>query len=264
MRKPTEKHPEPALTLAPPAWLPENVVVILIEPAVPGNVGSSARAIKTMGLTQMVVVNGCSFKGTDQAKMMGHGAWDILDNAREVATWEEAVEGLHWIIGTTHRKRRSQFSAPVPAREAGHKLATLAQTHKVGLIFGREESGLSDVELRRCNEITSVPSGAAHPSLNLSQAVMLYAYEIFQASLTKLPPPRHDLATNEELERALSHLGESLGSIGFKPHQGDPESFLRSIRRLFSRAPLEKRDCNVLHRICQQIDYFAEKRVKKQ
>jgi TrmH family RNA methyltransferase len=263
MRKPTEKFPEPALTFPAPAWLTNNIVVILVEPAVPGNVGSTARAIKTMGLSRLVVVNGCAFKGTDQAKMMGHGAWDILDNAREATTWEEAVEGVHWVIGTTHRKRRSQFSQPMPAREAAVKLATLGQTHPVALVFGREESGLSDVELRRCNEISSVPSGAAHPSLNLSQAVMLYVYEIFQASLTSLPPPRHELASNKELELALTHLGESLGRIGFRPHQGDPESFLRSLRRLFSRAPLEKRDCNVLHRICQQIDYYVERHPKK-
>lgn len=262
MRKPTEKHPEPALTFAPPPWL-DNVTVILVEPAVPGNVGSTARAIKTMGLSKLVVVNGCVFKGTDQAKMMGHGAWDILESAREVKTWEEATEGLHWLMGTTHRKRRAQFPETITAREAARKIASLAQSYPVGLVFGREETGLTDVELRRCNEISTVPSGAAYPSLNLSQAVMLYAYEVFQASLTELPVPRHALATTHEVERMLSHLGESLAKIGFRPHQGDPESFVRSLRRLFSRAPLEKRDCNVLHRICQQIDYHARRHGKQ-
>lgn len=259
MRKPTETFPEPALTLPPPAWL-ANVAVILVEPAVPGNVGSAARAMKTMGLRNLVVLNGCKFKGESPAIMMGHGAADVLEEAREVTTWEQAVEGLHWTIGTTHRKRRSQFPHPLPSREAGHKLADLARKHRVGVVFGREESGLTDVELRRCNEITSVPSGAAHPSLNLSQAVMIYAYEIFQASLGELPARRHVLASVHEVEVVLKHLGESLEKIGFKPHQGDPESFLRSLRRTLSRAQLEKRDVNVLHRICQQIDYYVKRK----
>lgn len=256
MRKPDEKFPEPALTLPPPDWF-TNISVILVEPAVPGNVGSAARAIKTMGLHNLVVLNGCKFKGEPQAIMMGHGAGDILEAAREVTTWDEAVAGLHWTIGTTHRKRRSQFSHPLTSREAGQKIAELARKHRVGLVFGREEAGLTDVELRRCNEITSVPSGAAHPSLNLSQAVMIYAYEIFQAGRGDLPARRHVLADVREVEQLLKHLGESLEKIGFKPHQGDPESFLRSLRRVLSRAPLEKRDVNVLHRICQQIDYYV-------
>jgi len=257
MRKPNEKFPEPWLTVPAPAWF-QNIAVILVEPAVAGNVGSTARAIKTMGLRDLVVLNGCKFKGTAQAIMMGHGAADILENAREVATWEEATAGLHWTIGTTHRKRRAQFAHPMTSHAAGKRVADLAREHRVGLVFGREDSGLTDIELQRCNEPSTVPSGAAHPSLNLSQAVMIYAYEIFQASLTELPPRRHELATVQEVEQMLKHLGESLGTIGFKPHQGDPESFLRSLRRVLSRAPLEKRDVNVLHRVSQQIDYFSK------
>ena len=106
----------------------------------------------------------------------------------------------------------------------------------------------------------TVPSGAAHPSLNLAQAVMLFCYEIFLASLREIPAPRYDLATIHELENVLRHLGESLAKIGFQPHQGDADSFLRSLRRVLSRAPLEKRDCRVLHRICQQIDYACRPR----
>ena len=259
MRKPNEKFPEPAMTVAAPKWF-SNIRVILVEPAVPGNVGSTARAIKTMGLSELVVLNGCKFKGEQQAIMMGHGAADILENARQVKTWEEATADLHWTIGTTHRKRRAQFSHPLTSHEAAKRVVELGREHRVGLVFGREESGLTDVELRRCNELSSVPSGAAHPSLNLSQAVMIYSYEIFQASLTELPPRRHQLATVQEVEQVLKHLGESLQTIGFRPHQGDPESFLRSLRRVLSRAPLEKRDVNVLHRICQQIDYFSQQK----
>lgn len=264
MRKPSEKHPEPVLTFAPPANL-ANVTVILVEPAVPGNIGATARAMKTMGLRDLVVLNGpADFASHPQAVMMGHGAAEILQRARPVATWADATAGLHWLIGTTHRKRRAQFPQPLTARQAAAKVASLTQQHRVGLVFGREESGLTDAELQRCQDIASVPSAAAHPSLNLAQAVMIFSYEIFLASFGEIPTAKLNLATVAEVESVLQHLGTSLAKIGFRPHQGNPDSFLRSLRRVFSRAPLEKRDCNVLHRICQQIDYYVARHERKQ
>lgn len=258
MRKPTEHNPEPVLTFAPPPNL-ANVTVILVEPAVPGNIGSAARAMKTMGLRNLVVVNGPrNFADHQQTIMLGHGAHEVLTHARSVGSWDEATEGLHWLVGTTHRKRRAQFPQIVEARQAAVKIAELSQSHRVGVVFGREEAGLTDAELRKCHDVASVPQAAEHPSLNLAQAVMLFAYEIYLASLGGVPKPRHNLATVHEVESVLKHLAESLGKVGFRPHQGDPESFLRSLRRVLSRAPLEKRDINVLHRICQQIDYFAK------
>jgi len=257
MRKPTEQHPEPVMTFG---TLPNlaNVTIILVEPATAGNVGSAARAMKTMGLSELVVVNGVDFKTSQQAAMMGHGARDVLEHGRAVATWEEATAGLHWLIGTTHRKRRAQFPQVLTAREAAGKLATLSQKHRVGLVFGREEAGLSDAELRQCQEIASVPQASEHPSLNLAQAVMILGYEIYLASLGEVPKQRQNLATVHEIEFLLQHLSSSLAKVGFRPHQGEPESFLRSLRRVLGRAPLEKRDVNVLHRICQQIDYYTK------
>ena len=255
MRKPNEKNPEPALTFAPPANL-ANITIILVEPGVMGNIGSSARAMKTMGIADLVVLNGpVKFQTDMDAIKLGHGAFDLLEKARPVATWEDAIRDLHWLVGTTHRKRRAQFPQVIDAREAAAKVAELSQNHRVGIVFGREESGLTDEELRRCQTIATVPSAAAHPSLNLAQAVMIFCYEIFIASMRDIPKPKQTLATVDEVESVLQHLSRSLAAIGFRPHQGDPESFMRSLRRVLSRAPLEKRDCNVLHRICQQIDY---------
>jgi TrmH family RNA methyltransferase len=262
MRKPTEKHPEPALTFAAPANL-GSVTVILVEPAVPGNIGAACRAMKTMGLRDLVVLNGpADFQTHPQAVMMAHGARDLLESARPLTAWARATDGLHWLVGTTHRKRRAQFPQILEARAAAARVAELTQRHRVGLVFGREEAGLTDAELRKCHQVATVPQAADHPSLNLAQAVMLFAYEIFLASLGEIPKPRYNLATVHEVEGALKHLSDSLATIGFRPHQGDPDSFLRSLRRVISRAPLEKRDCNVLHRICQQIDYYVQRHDK--
>ena len=258
MRKPSEKLPEPALTFGAPRNL-ANITVVLVEPAVPGNIGSAARAMKTMGLSHLVILNGPkNFVDHQQAIMMGHGAHDVLKHARAAASWDDATDGLHWLVGTTHRKRRSQFPQIVEARQAAGKIAELSSNHRVGIVFGREEAGLTDAELRKCHDIASVPQATEHPSLNLAQAVMLFTYEIYLVSLGEVPKPRYNLATVHEVESVLKHLAESLGKVGFRPHQGDPESFLRSLRRVLSRAPLEKRDVNVLHRICQQIDYYVQ------
>lgn len=263
MRKPSEKNPEPALTFGAPPNL-ANIAVILVEPATPGNIGAAARAMKTMGSSDLVVVNGPKeFAHHPQAIMMGHGAGDVLEKSRAVKTWEEATAGLHWLVGTTHRKRRAQFPQILEARQAATKIARLSQTHRVGVVFGREETGLTDAELRRCHELAGVPQAAEHPSLNLAQAVMLFSHEIYLASLGEVPKPRYNLATVHEVESVLKHLSESLAKVGFRPHQGDPESFLRSLRRVLSRAPLEKRDVNVLHRICQQIDYYVKDHPKR-
>lgn len=258
MRKPHEKHPEALLTFAAPAAL-ANISIILIEPATPGNIGSTARAMKTMGLRDLVVVNGVAFKDHPQALMMGHGAADLLVHARQVPDWEAATDGLHWLVGTTHRKRRAQFPQALTARDAAAKIVSLAQRHRVGLVFGREDAGLTDAELRQCQDLACVPQAAEHPSLNLAQAVMIFGYEIFLASLGEIPLPPRKLATVHEIESVLKHMSDALAKVGFRPHQGDPESFRRSLRRVLSRAMLEKRDANVLHRICQQIDYFVEK-----
>ena len=235
-----------------------NVTVILVEPSTPGNVGATARAMKTMGLNDLVVVNGVNFKDVTQAIMFGHGAHDVLANAREVPTWEVATEGIHWLVGTTHRKRRAQYPQMIPAREAAIKIAGLSEKHRVGIVFGREETGLTDAELRKCHDIASVAQSAEHPSLNLSQAVMVFAYEIFLASLGEIPRQRQNLATVHEVEMVLQHLTTSLAKVGFRPHQGVADTFARALRRVISRAPLEKRDVNVLHRICQQIDYYTK------
>src|SRR5207244_4461579 len=107
------------------------------------------------------------FAEHQQAIMLGHGAGDILQHARAVTIWEAATEGVHWLVGTTHRKRRAQFPQIVEARQAAAKITGISQDNRVGIVFGREEAGLTDAELRRCHDIASVPQAAEHPSLNL-------------------------------------------------------------------------------------------------
>jgi TrmH family RNA methyltransferase len=192
---------------------------------------------------------------------MAHGATDLLQSARVVASLAEATEGLQLLVGTSHRARCRGLPAFVTARAAASTIASVSQTHRVGILFGREDRGLTNDELGRCQLIASVPCARHHPSLNLSQAVMLFCYEIFQASVAdNIPRVEFDLADVHDIEALHRHVMESLQRVGFRPYHDDPESFIRSLRRVFARAQLEKRDVQTLHRIFAQFDDYVRRK----
>lgn len=240
-----------------------NVAFILVEPQTPGNVGSAARAIKTMGFTDLIVVGGCRFKDNRQALAFAHGADDVLQGARVVGSLDEAFEGIHRLIGTTHRSRDAGVPQVQPIRDIVPHIVEVSQKFRVGVVFGREDKGLYDNELGRCHLCTTVPAVHRVPSLNLAQAVQVVAYEIFLGSFGKIAGPKLDLAPDLEVERAIQHFVTAMMQVGFRPHRDEPESFARPLRRVFSRAVLENRDVRVLHRVAHQVAKFAAGKVKR-
>ena len=258
MKKPSHK----VLDLQVPHSL-ANVAFILVEPQTPGNVGSAARAIKTMGFNDLIVVGGCKFKEDRQAVAFAHGAGDVLRGARVVGSLDEAFEGLHRLIGTTHRSRDVGVPQVQPIREIVPHIVEVSQKFRVGIVFGREDMGLYDNELGRCHLCTTVPAVHRVPSLNLAQAVQVVAYEVFLGSIGKVVGPKLDLSPDLEVERAIQHFVAAMVQVGFRPHHGDPESFARPLRRVFSRAALENRDVRVLHRVAHQVAKFAAGKVKR-
>ncbi len=151
------------------------IFFILVEPAVPGNIGSSARAIKTMGFRNLRLVNPCHHLD-EEALMLAHGSHDILQEAKVFQGFREAIADLDFLIGTTARHRNAHEDYyPVEdllpiVRDKGKLLSRL------GIVFGKEESGLSNEQLRACDVMSYIPMKTSFPSLNLGQAVMLYAY----------------------------------------------------------------------------------------
>lgn len=258
MKEPPVHRERQAFDLRSAAAL-ENVMVVLMEPVVPGNIGSAARAMKTMGLRHLIVVNGPDFLGSGEARKMGHRSWDVLESARRVATFDEAVADAHYAVGTTHRHRGKHLPKIEPAREAAHEVAARAKHGRVAIVFGTEDYGLTDEVLQKCNALASIPTAVREPSLNLAQAVMVFCYEVFLASLETMPKSKLDLASVDEMELFYSRMLGTLQAIGFRPHHGRPESFKRALRRVFGRAPLEKQDLRLLHRIFQQMDYYVRR-----
>lgn len=240
-----------------PAFL-SNLTVVLVEPQAAGNIGATARAMKTMGLSRLALVNPVEFHTAPEARRLAHGAEDILDVASVVSSLDDALTGVVFAVGTTNRPRGHWLSPVYPLRDAAPEIVAVARQQPVAVLFGREDRGLLNDELERCHLITHIPAACVHPALNLSQAVMVCAYEIFLASLNSSPAVRLRLADIHEVERVCRRIGDTLINIGFVPRPA-PDTFLRSIRRVFQRCfRLEKRDVAVLHKICDQIDEYIK------
>ena len=154
-----------------------NIIFILVEPAVAGNIGSAARAIKTMGFSELRLVNPCDYLSLD-ARKMAHASGEILENAEVYYGLQEALANIDFSIATTAKQRdarlefHSNTDIPEILRAKGNTIKNTA------LVFGREESGLSNDDIRLCDMASTIPLVQTYPSLNLGQAVMLYAYTL--------------------------------------------------------------------------------------
>ena len=250
----TSKKPiQPAESFrAIPVAVPKNLAnirIILFEPREPGNIGSVARVVKGMGLPQLYLVNPVPFQNVDAAWYMAHGAKDVLENAIVVTELKDALEDVQFLVGTTHRRRDMRLPPPVTAREAAETIASTSQDKQIALLFGREDFGLSTDQISLCQLTASVPMATKNPSLNLAQAVQIFAYEVFIASLGEHAPAEIDYAEVNALEEFYGRVTRLLDKVGMTPYNQEWETYLKSLRRVFSRAPLESRDIATLDMI---------------
>lgn len=234
-----------------PALL-DNIRIVLCQTSHPGNIGSAARAMKTMGLRDLALVNPKKFPHPD-AEAMASGATDILERTRVCATLQEALSGCSLVIGLSARKRELTHEL-VTAREAASQAIQLAGSQKVAFVFGTEMSGLSNAELIQCQQLAMIPANPEYSSLNLGAAVQIVAYEARQAAeLTTLPSSAaFPLAGNDDVEGFYSHLEETLIRIGFL-NPASPKRLIPRLRRLFARARLEKEEVNILRGILKAM-----------
>ncbi|MBN9287146.1 MAG: RNA methyltransferase [Gammaproteobacteria bacterium] len=229
----------------------DNIRIILCQPSHPGNIGACARAMKNMGLNRLTLIRPEIFPHAS-ATERASGADDVLANAKVVETLEEGIANCHWVFGTSARSR--EFPWPqMTSREAAEKVVSFAQEHQeIGILFGTERSGLTNAELQRCDFHLTIPTHPSYSSLNLSQAVQVVAYEIYQHWLTKKPidsaqpvETHFEKATKEEIAGLLKHFEETAIKIGFMDPD-HPKKLLPRLKRLFSKAQLEKEEINIL------------------
>ncbi len=224
---------------------------ILVRPKEPGNIGSSARALKNFGLSELYLV-APQRPLNRQAYALASHAEDVLDSARICESVAEALTGCTYVLGTTARPRASDARVYTP-REAAETLPR----EGVAILFGPEDYGLSNDDLRHCQGYIQIPT-AEYASLNLAQAVQLVAYEWFVASRLwqgHQGEPR-DLASRERLEGMYGHLLEVLHTIGYTDalREGSADSLFRSI---FDRAELSEREVAALRGLWRQVLWMS-------
>ncbi|GAA4497664.1 tRNA (cytosine(32)/uridine(32)-2'-O)-methyltransferase TrmJ [Pseudaeromonas paramecii] len=231
----------------------DNLRVVLVNTSHPGNIGSAARAMKTMGISQLVLVD--PQEPVDgRATAMAAGAVDILANVKTVPTLAEAIADCQLVIGTSARSRTLQWPMLAP-KEAAAKLFAEGQGAQVALVFGRERTGLTNEELQQCQFHVCIPANPEYSSLNLAMAVQTLCYEVRQAWLADLTTEplvveAEPLAypSQAELEGFYHHLERTLTQVGFL-REDHPGQVMNKLRRLYNRARPDSVELNILRGI---------------
>lgn len=234
----------------------DNVKIVLVGTSHSGNIGSAARAMKVMGLSQMVLVAPeCAVDA--QAIALAAGASDIALNAQIVSTLSEAVAECGLVVGSSARSRTLEWPMLDP-RQCGEQFAIEGQTHPVAVVFGRERTGLTNEELQLCHYHVCIPANPEYSSLNLAMAVQTLCYEIRVAHLTHQQsefssPTVVDYPRHQELDRFYQHLERVLLESEFiSPSQ--PRQVMNKLRRLFSRARPEAQEINILRGVLTAVE----------
>ncbi|MGY4516627.1 RNA methyltransferase [Lysobacter sp. HA18] len=233
--------------------------IVLVGTQHPGNIGSAARAMKTMGLRRLLLV--APEKAPDaESFALSAGAHDVLDTAEFHDDLASALAGCTRVLGCTARSRRVALPELTP-REAASTVVDGAAGGDVALVFGRERTGLTNDELHLCHQAVHIPANPDYSSLNLAAAVQVVSYEVRMALLDRAASgetaePRDPPASHEQLESFYSQLAETLDLIDF--HKGRaPDSAMRKLRRIFNRASLDDRDVRILRGVLADAQRMA-------
>ncbi len=248
----------------------DKIRIVLVNTSHPGNIGGAARALKNMGLSRLYLVEPKEYPA-DKAVWRAAGALDVLDSAVVVESLDDAIGDCGLVVGTSARERRIPWPLVTP-RECGERAWAEARHHDIAIIFGREDRGLTNEELHKCNYHVHIPANDAYSSLNLAAAVQVVCYEIRMAYLTakagKLPhfddwdvPP----ANQQAQERYYQHLQETLEELGFL-EKGNPRQTMTRLRRLYNRVRLDEMELSILRGMLtstQNYIYHSRKKLEK-
>jgi tRNA (cytidine32/uridine32-2'-O)-methyltransferase len=230
-----------------------SIRIVLAGISHPGNIGSAARAMKTMGLESLHLVAPQRFPATE-ATVMAAGADDVLERAQVHADVPGAVADCGLVVGTTARSRHLPWRTVEP-REAAVEIVAAAAASDVAVVFGAERTGLTNEELERCQLLLTIPTGSSYGSLNVAMAVQIVAYELL---LARRDAPGDDgrrgipLASAREMERFYAHLEEVLEDIEFRDRTGEGHLAAR-LRRFFNRAVPDQNEINILRGILTSV-----------
>lgn len=238
----------------------QNIRIVLVETSHTGNMGSVARAMKTMGLTNLYLVNPL-VKPDSQAIALAAGASDVIGNATIVDTFDEAIAGCSLVVGTSARSRSLPWPMLDP-RECGLKSVEEGQQAPVALVFGRERVGLTNEELQKCHYHVAIAANPEYSSLNLAMAVQVITYEVRMAWLQSQETEASEVSESpyplvDDLERFYQHMEKMMVASGFI-REATPGQVMSKMRRLFTRARPEKDELNILRGMLSSLEKKRE------
>jgi len=237
----------------------QNIAVVLHQPRISENIGAAARAVKNMGIGQLIVVEPQQLDRERVLMMATHAAADIVASMQVLGDLKEALAPFQYVAGTTARLGGQRPVTTSPAKLAA-KLVSISRENRAAVLFGPEDRGLSNEAIRNCHELVNIPT-ADFASLNLAQAVMIVSYEIFKAARPESTEFAPRLASRHELEGMYDQLKDVLVRISFI-NPDNPDYWMNNLRRFFNRLPLRAREVRIIRGVCRQIDWYAGKRYR--
>jgi tRNA (cytidine32/uridine32-2'-O)-methyltransferase len=240
----------------------DNIRIVLVNTSHPGNIGGVARAMKNMGLSRLYLVAPRQYPD-EQAEWRAASAMDILENAVVTETLEEAIGDCQFVVGTSARNRRIPWPLQNP-RQCAERMAQASSAEQVAVLFGREDRGLTNEELKVCNLHLNVPTSGAYSSLNLAMAVQIVCYELqmlySQAGSPAVEDEQWDtpFSTRENMERFYTHLEQALVDIEFLDPAA-PRQLMSRLRRLYGRVRLDEMELNILRGILTETQKWVNK-----
>jgi tRNA/rRNA methyltransferase len=233
-----------------------NVAVVLNRPRYPENIGAAARAVRNMGIGQLVVVAPEKCDLDRVLTLATHAAMDVVEQMLYFEDLADALAPYNYVVGTTARLGGQRLTISSPAQMA-QQLIPISQENQVAIVFGPEDRGLTNEEIRLCHHLVTIPT-AQFSSLNLAQAVMVLCYELFKAGL---PPAKNltpRLATRLELDGMYDQIKDILVRINYiQPEH--PDYWMNKLRRFFNRMELRAGEVSIIRGICRQINWYAGK-----
>lgn len=234
---------------------PANIAIVLVQPNISENIGAAARAMCNMGLRRLIVVDPPRCDLTRVCKMATHAALDVVEEMEVFPRLDEALRGFGYVVGTTARRGGQRQVIRSPARLA-EMLVPISTENQVAILFGPEDRGLTNEDLRFCHSVATIPT-ADFSSLNLAQAVMVVCYELFRTRLEAPGEFTPRLANRFELDAMYAQLKDALMRICFI-NPSNPDYFMNNLRHFGTRMQLRAKEVQIIRGICRQIDWYGK------
>ena len=234
----------------------DHVAVVLNKPHHPENIGAAARAACNMGITRLVVVNPENFDLDRVLTLATHAAAGVVERMVRSNDLTTALASFNYVVGTTARLGGERQRVTSPAQMA-RQMVPLSQQNQIALLFGPEDRGLTNEEIRLCHLLVNIPT-AEFSSLNLAQAVMVLCYELFKVSLPESKPATARLASRIELDGMYEQIKDILVRINYIQPE-NPDYWMNKLRHFFSRLQLRAGEVSIIRGICRQINWYAGK-----